>query len=96
LRPQHNQHHQLSSSIDDAGFLHQTHGSYLSDMQQQQLQHAPSRQAWPNLSSPKAQSPAISPWSKLPAVATASSPDPDSRSQVRLHAQPIAVTFVHK
>jgi hypothetical protein len=81
--------------MDDAAFLHQTHGSYLSDMQQQQLQHSPSKQAWPNLSSPKGQSPASSPWSKLPAVATASSPDPDSRNQVWLHAQHSAVTPVH-
>lgn len=75
--------HQHSISMDDS-ILQQQQGVYPGDMQQQTLQHqtSASRQAWPTLSSPKGQSPARSPWSKLPAVTNATSPDPESRNQV--------------
>lgn len=87
LRHQQNMH-QHSSSLDDATFLHYAHqGDTQLQQQQQMQQQSPSKQAWPNLSSPKqGQSPASSPWGKLPAVATASSPDPDLRNQVCLLA----------
>ncbi len=81
------QHHQHSISMDDAALLHHHHAGYAAgDLQQQmhmQPQGSPNKQAWPSLSSPKGQgSPAGSPWGRLPAVPTASSPERDSRNQV--------------
>ena len=84
----HQQHLQHSSSMDEAFLQHQQLASSgdMQLMQQQQHQQvllSPSKQAWPTLCSPKAPVPAGSPWGKLPAVATASSPEPDmARSQV--------------
>jgi hypothetical protein len=83
--------HQHSSSMDDGAFLHQGYaGAFAGDLQQ------PHKQAWASLNSPRNhQSAAGSPWGKLPAVATASSPDPDLRSQVRTQ-QPAAHAALHK
>lgn len=71
--------HQHSSSMDDGALMHQGYaGTFPGDIMQQ-----PNKQAWPSLNSPRGhQSQAGLPWGKLPAVATASSPDPESRSQV--------------
>lgn len=81
------QHHQHSMSMDDAALLHHQHPGFPGgDLQQQmhmQQQGSPNKQAWPSLSSPKGQgSPAGSPWGRLPAVPTASSPELEPRNQV--------------
>jgi hypothetical protein len=73
--------------MDDAALLHHQHAGFSTgDLQQQmhmQQLGSLNKQAWPILSSPKGQgSPAGSPWGRLPAVPTASSPELEPRNQV--------------